>query len=369
MAQTGALRVLMVTPRYFPHMGGVENHVYQVARRLAHAGVDITVLSTDPSRQLPAQEKLAGVNVQRIHAWPAERDYYFAPDLYRVIRTGRWDIVHLQSYHTLVAPMTMHAAWQAKIPYVVTFHGGGHSSPWRNRMRATQHTLLRPLLARAERLVAVANFEVSHYSKRLRLGRERFVVIPNGCDLPSTPPATSAGPGTLILSVGRLEHYKGHQRILAALPYILPHYPDAHLRIVGEGPYRAELLAQATALGLQDRVEIGGIPATERTQMAATLSSAALVTLLSDFETHPIAALEALALKRPVLATDTSGLRELAQRKLLRAIPLNSTPQGVAAAVIEQLRNPLTPAKLDLPTWDECARELLMLYRSCIGRF
>lgn len=367
------LRILMVTPRYFPSMGGVENHVYQVTRRLAHAGVDVTVLTTDPSQALPPFEEVAGVKIQRVAAYPSQRDYYFAPDLVKTIWQGGWQLVHIQSYHTLVAPLAMLAALSARIPYIVTFHGGGHSSPLRNQMRGVQQALLRPLLARAKKLVAVANFEIDHYGSRLQLAPERFTLIPNGCDLaltePVTPEANREANGTLILSIGRLEHYKGHHRILAAMPYILPHYPDAQLRILGDGPYGAELQEQAAALGMSDRVTIGGIPSAERAKMAKTVASAQLVTLLSEYETHPIAALEALALKRPVLVANTSGLQELADQGLARAIALNSTPQAVAAAVIEQLRNPHVPASLDLPTWDDCARELLMLYRGCTGRF
>lgn len=363
------LRVLMVTPRYFPYTGGVENHVYQVARRLAHAGTDVTVLTTDPSGQLLPAEEIAGVKIQRTPAWPANRDYYFAPQILEVIRRGHWDLMHLQSYHTLVAPIAMVAAKRAHIPYLVTFHGGGSSSPFRNRARRVQQQMLRPLLVGAKRLIAVAQFEVDYYGGRLNLSHEHFTVIPNGCDLPhiSAPPRPPMG--TLIVSVGRLEQYKGHHRLIAALPYILPAYPNARLRIVGEGPAKADLLAQAATLGLADRVEIGGIPPERRLEMAETVGTADLFALLSDYETHPIAALEALSLKRPVLVADTSGLRELADRGLARSIPLQSTPQQTAAAVVQQLRNPLIPADLDLPTWDDCARELLLLYRSVTGRF
>lgn len=361
------LRILMVTPRYLPSMGGVENHVYQVARRLVQSGVDVTVLTTDPSRQLPQFEVMEGIKIRRIAAYPAQRDYYFAPELSHIIRRGQWDLVHVQSYHTLVAPLAMWAAWRAGVPYVVTFHGGGHSSALRNRMRSAQQTLLRPLLARAEKLIAVANFEIDHYGKRLQLTPERFTVIPNGCEFDHYPPvmAPTTAAGTRIVSVGRLEEYKGHQRILAAMPYLLPHYPDAHLRIVGEGPYKVALQQQVAALGLGERVEIGGIAMAERAKLAATVAGATVVTLLSDYETHPIAALEALALQRPVLVANTSGLQELAAQGLVRAIGLESTPQAVAAAVIEQIRNPLIPAKVALPTWDGCAQDLLTLYRSC----
>ncbi|MBE3558221.1 MAG: hypothetical protein IMW89_03230 [Ktedonobacteraceae bacterium] len=44
--ETSGLRLLMVTPRYFPYMGGIETHVYEVGRRLAAAGVHVTLLTT-----------------------------------------------------------------------------------------------------------------------------------------------------------------------------------------------------------------------------------------------------------------------------------------------------------------------------------
>lgn len=361
--------MLMVTPRYFPAIGGVETHVDQVARRMVRSGAEVTVLTTDRSGALPQREQREGVTIERVRAWPAERDYYFAPGIARVIERGAWDIVHCQSYHTLVAPLAMLAALRARLPYVVTFHGGGHSSRLRNAMRKPQWALLRPLLARAARLVAIARFEIALYGQQLRLPAERFAFIPNGADLPRVAPqpgAATAGP--LIASVGRLERYKGHHRAIAALPEVLRHYPAARLRIVGTGPYEEPLRRMAARLGVAGRVEIGGIPPTERHAMAALLASSALVTLLSDYETHPIAALEALALGRPVLVADTSGLGELASRGLARAVPLASTSAQVAAAIVEQLRAPLVPPPIELPTWDDCAADLLKLYHSIAGR-
>jgi len=371
LGSTGpSLRLLMVTARYLPYMGGVENHVYEVARRLARQSVEVTVLTTDPSGQLPTSEQAEGVTVRRVRAWPAKADYYFAPGIYRTITQGNWDVVHVQCYHTLVPPLAMLAALRANIPYVLTFHGGGHSSRLRNALRGAQQTLLRPLMARAERLIAVARFEIEFFGKRLQLPPERFALIPNGCDLPqvtgTASPATTDG--TLIASVGRLEYYKGHQRVIAALPHILEQRPDARLWIAGVGPYEAELRRLATRLGVADRVEIRAIPATERSRMATELSKAALVVLLSEYETHPIAVLEAISLGRPVLVADTSGLSELADQGLARAVALHSTSQQVADAVLDQLRRPHQPPSIRLPTWDECAADLLHLYQTVARR-
>lgn len=369
-AQTvSGLRILMVTARYFPYMGGTETHVYEVGRRLATAGHEVTILTTNPAGKLPATQRSDGMNIVRVRAWPANQDFYFAPGIFKIISQGEWDIVHCQGYHTLVAPLAMLAAWRAKIPYVLTFHSGGHSSRLRNMIRAAQRELLRPLLLHAARLVGVSNFEADFFAQHLRLSRERFAVIQNGAHLPELDTKPSRDDGiTWIVSVGRLERYKGHQRVIAALPQVLEECPNVYLRIAGAGPYEPELRRLVNDLGLRHKVVIGGIPAGNRREMAALLSKASLVTLLSEYEAHPVSVMEALSLGRPVLVTDTSGLKELAERGLVRSIPLASTPAQVADAILEALHNPFVPAKIDLPTWEDCVANTQKLYREVIGK-
>ena len=100
--------------------------------------------------------------------------------------------------------------------------------------------------------------------------------------------------------------------------------------------------------------------------MAEVLSQASVVALLSEYEAHPVAIMEALALHRPVLVADTSGMSELAQQGLARAIPLRSSPTEIAYAVVQQIEEPLMPpADFVLPTWDECASQIRVLYSQC----
>ncbi len=361
------LRLAVATARYFPFMGGVETHVFEVCRRLAQHDVDVTVLTADPSGQLPPEENVDGVQVRRLRAWPAQRDYYFAPGIYRAIRHGRWDLVHVQGCHTLVAPLAMLAARRAGIPYLVTFHTGGHSSRLRHALRGAQWTALAPLLRGADRLVGVSQFEAELFRRRLRLPVGRISVVPNGAELPTVEPALASGSpdAPLVVSLGRLERYKGHQRAIAALPALRERLPGARLLILGSGPYERELRKQALRLGVTDAVQIAAIPAAERGRLAATLQGASLITLLSEYEAHPVAVMEALALGRPVLVADTTGLHELAERGLARAVPLELPPAALAQAMAEQIARP-GAAPIALPTWDGCARRLLALYHDVL---
>jgi glycosyltransferase involved in cell wall biosynthesis len=358
----------MATPHFFPSLGGVETHVGEVATRMRAMGLDVTVLAADATGQLPELDEWNGVEVRRVRAWPRRGDYLFAPAINKIVSTGGWDVVHMQSYHTLVAPTVMLAARRAEVPYVLTFHGGGHSAAIRRRVRSLQLRSMRPLLAGAGRLVALTDFEIKTYGQLLRLDSSRFVRIPNGCDLPEpSAAASSSEDGTLILSVGRLERYKGHHRAIAAIPHLRERLPGVRLRIAGTGPYQPQLEAYARELGVSDVVEVRGVPPEDRAGMANLLASAELVVLLSEFETHPVAILEALALGRPTLVADGSGLSEIAARGMARAIPLESTAQRAAEAMLEELRDPMTREPVDLPTWDDCAVSLASLYDEVTG--
>jgi glycosyltransferase involved in cell wall biosynthesis len=354
------LRLLMVTPRFLPESGGVETHVYEVGRRLARAGVAVTVLTTDRSGTLAPTEQMEGISVVRVRAHPRRWGVYMAPGLGRAIARLGGDIVHVQSYHSLVAPAAMIGALRARMPYVVTFHSGGHSSALRRRLRAPQRVLLKPLLQRAAKLIAVSAFEAQAFSDGLGIARDRFEIVPNGAELPDGGDAEPV-PG-LVVSVGRLERYKGHHRVIEALPELLRSVPEGRLRIVGSGPYESALRRLAHRLGVADRVEIGPVAPTDRAAMASVLRSASVVALLSEYESHGLAALEAASTGRPVLVVGSTALQELADAGIAVAVAPDSSPSAIAAALEREIRGPMPRRPATLPSWDECAAQLLALY-------
>ncbi len=359
------LRILTVTPRSPLVQGGVERHVMEVSRRLATADAEVEVLCTEPGGPRLHEEERDGVEIRVLRAWPANRDWCVAPRLWGEIARAKPDVIHVQSYHTAVAPLAMLRALTLRVPYVVTFHGGGHSSGLRNRLRRSQRRLMRPLLKRAARLIAVARFEVEEYGRELRLPAEKFALIPNGTELAFSaagPPQRNGRP--TFATIGRLERYKGHHRVLAALPEVLRREPKARLLIVGSGPFEADLRQQATELGLGDAVEFTSVPADQPEAMAELLRSVSLVVLLSEFETHPLVALEAAAAGCRLLVADAGGLSELAADGFARAVPLDESPARVGEAVVEELALPPQEKRPPLSSWDECAEELLALYRS-----
>lgn len=307
-----------------------------------------------------------GIQVVRVPAWPRERDWYFAPGIFRLIQDSGADIIHCQGYHTFVAPLAMGAALNARIPYLLSFHSGGHSSSLRHRTRRVHWEMLRPLLIRADRLIAVSKFEAELFQSSLRLPASLVAVVPNGANIELDSDQVAHADPDLILSVGRLEAYKGHQRVLRALPHVIARRPRTRLIILGSGPLHGELTRLAAELGCRERVEIVSFPSNQRRDIARLVKTAGLVVFFSEYEAHSVAAIEALFLGRPVLVVDSTGLHELVQRGLALGVPVDADSSAIGDAMLAQLESPFVPPQVDLPTWENCAAELLDIYSSIL---
>jgi glycosyltransferase involved in cell wall biosynthesis len=357
---------MFTTPRYLPDQGGTEIHTHEVAKRLGADAADVTVVTAALRAPYTRTSCDGPVRVVRVRAWPRERDFYFAPGLLRAVRNGDVDLVHCQGYHTLFAPMAMLAALTAHVPYVLTLHSGGHSSYLRRALRPLQSWLLRPLIVRADGLVAMTRFEADLFARRLRMPRSRFVVIPSGVELPADEPQTMRAPTSpLVLSLGRVESYKGHHRVIEALPAINRARPGVRLRVVGSGPFEPELRRLAGQLGIADLVEIASVPADRRHELADLLRGANVVATLSEYESLGLSAYEALALGRPLVVSDSTALGELTAHVNVRAVARSADAEQIAAAILELLdAPPSVPPKL--PSWDDCAGALLELYEDLL---
>lgn len=363
-------RVLFVVHRFWPETGGIETHVYEVGRRLVQAGMDVTVLTTDRSRTLPTTETAAGMTVRRVPSYPRSRDYYLAPGLARAIGRDSWDIVHVQGIHSLVPPLAIAAASRRHLRTVVTLHTGGHSSRLRTAARRGQWLAVAPLVRRADAIIGVSRFEANMFAALPGVDPTKVHVIRNGGALP--PPAAPAtvepSQQPRILSIGRLERYKGHHRLIEAMPHLLERRPNASALILGSGPMEHELTSLAKRLGVADRVSIRHIPGTDRVGLAAEIAAADLVVMLSDYESHPVAVMEALTLGRPVLVVRAAGAAELADEGWCASVAPGATAAQTARAIEQQLDSHAPPPDgVLLPTWDECAQELQQVYRGVLA--
>jgi glycosyltransferase involved in cell wall biosynthesis len=131
--------------------------------------------------------------------------------------------------------------------------------------------------------------------------------------------AMGIAPGTVAIgTITRLMPSKGNQYLVDAAPKILARHPAARFFVVGEGELQGELEARATALGLGDRFVFSGFAR----DVAAALSAFDIVVFPSLWEGTPLTVFEALAMGKPIVATDADGLLDvLTDRKDALIVP------------------------------------------------
>ena len=153
----------------------------------------------------------------------------------------------------------------------------------------------------------VRTYVADHYAAP----RERMHVIYNAIDTQRFHPATVAAPAATtlgpIVTAGRLVAQKNHDLFLRAAQQLTREIPGLRFVIIGDGPLRGALTAQAAQLGIADQVVFAG----ERSDVDELLRGASLFWLTSRWEGLPNVVLEALASGVPVVATDVGGTREL----------------------------------------------------------
>lgn len=362
LVRTRPIRVLVVAARFLPDLGGTETHIHEITRRLARRGdLDITLLTTDRSGTRSSREEVDGFTVLRCRAYPQHRDYYFAPSIYRQLLSESYDLVHCQGIHTAVPILAMIAARHRRIPYMVTLHTGGHSSGLRRRFRNIHWRALGPLLRRAAVIVAVSQFEQLLFQKTCSIEAARFKIIQNGGDLPAITERAEVIRGCIVSS-GRLERYKGHQRVIEAMPIVQRSIPGATLRILGSGPHEGQLRSLIGTLGLERSVAIEYIAPEDRERMAQSLRTAAVVAAMSEYEAHPVAVLEALTLGIPTVGLNATGIADLVEEGLVRGVPRDASPAAIAEALVAALKDERENVSTMLPTWDSAAVDLARIY-------
>ncbi|MBK6414304.1 glycosyltransferase [Sphingopyxis sp.] len=112
-----------------------------------------------------------------------------------------------------------------------------------------------------------------------------------------------------IICVGRLSPEKGHFGLLEALAEIASHGAEFELIIVGDGPTEPSIKHRASQLGLLERIRFAG--ALPEFETLAEISAADVLVLPSLMEGLPVVLIEAMALHRPVLASQVAGIPEL----------------------------------------------------------
>ena len=123
------MNILQVVARYYPNIGGLEEHVRNISECLSIDNL-VTVATTDPKGNLPREETINRVIVKRFKSWAPYETYYFSNQLSKYLskQESLFDVVHAHGYHSIVP---FYASQSKKLTqgffFTAHYHGSGHT--------------------------------------------------------------------------------------------------------------------------------------------------------------------------------------------------------------------------------------------------
>ena len=336
----------MVTDTYYPYIGGIPDHIHFLSTELRRRGHTVKILTSsfggktlDVLDRVPDEEHVFRVGrglIIRSNKSFARIPTAWRP-AYQVARffdDGRFDVVHI---HGTLAPSLPIVSLRASHSVnVFTFHADFE----RSLGYAVLKPLIKPYFSMIHGLVAV--------SERAMLSTGRYFpgpyrIIHNGVDVETFRPDVEPIPELAnrrpkVLFLGRFEPRKGLKYLLMALPEIVRQVPDVQLVVVGAG-----LLGYSYKRYLDKEVAehvhwAGLVPNEDRPRYYAACDVYCSPAIGN--ESFGIVLLEAMAVKRPVVASAIDGYRKVisdGEDGLL--VPPRDTG-AIAGAVVRLLRDP-----------------------------
>lgn len=313
------MNVVLFASAFHPHVGGVEEHVRQLAHQLLARGSKVAVVTNCWPRSLAPREVFQGIPVLRLplrtpeRCWKSKLTYAatHALVLRRVTHLVRKFGMAVAHVHCISgnAHYAHLAARRLGVPLVITSHG--EQAMYRGRTYLDSPFMQR-VLENVTRDAAAITGCSSSALRDLAASTGTAIpdgrVISNGVNLDEFqrhPPLPRSRP--FVLGLGRLIPKKGFDVLIKA--FARAALPTHDLVLAGDGPERPALEVLARQEGVGERVTFPGT--TDRATTVGLFKSCDYFVLPSRIEPQGIVNLEAMAAGKAIIASHVDGVPDL----------------------------------------------------------
>ncbi len=364
------LRIALVTEYYYPHLGGICEHVHFFAREARRYGhqVDIITSNIRGARHEPHVIRIG--KSQSVYANGSQARFTWGlelrKDLRRVFSLGQYDIVHVHSPLSPVLPVL--AIEEADCPVVGTFHTYFD----RSMGYALGKRYFQKKLDSLHAAIAVS------HSTTVALNRyfeANWTIIPNGIDTdvfhPHVPrPAGVRADVPVILFLGRFDPRNGLTTLIESFQKVRGRNREAQLVVVGDGPLRSHYYRAAG--GDRDITFVGAV-LRDRPGYYAHSAMYACPTTKASFG---ITLLESMACETPVVCSDIYGFRDVVKHEREALMVHCGDRDALADALVRLLDDETLRARLGKRgrqeaqqySWQNVTEAVLDIYTAVLER-
>ena len=377
------MRVVMLSNSFPPEIGGIQEHVSNLAQTLARQGHQLKIVTVRRNKSERVRDTFAGLDVTRVPQLNLPRTLttqYLAITTALLIAMrlrGQADVVH---YHTFWPDAFTAFVVNKFVPTIYTAHESRFLlMAEQPRSRRWLKLALRPFQG-----ILAPSTELLEVTRQLGVSPEKSAFIANAVDASKFRPGLNgetvrARYGVpmdhcLILCPRRLVPKNGLEFLIESLPSIRRSSRAVSVLIAGDGPERERLEARVRELGLQDSVIFAG--SQDNNDLPEFYGAADIVAIPSLKEATSIAGLEAMASACAVVATNVGGVPEIIEDGVSGLLVSPRNPEALAQAITPLIETPELRTQLGLAararveqkfTWEQVASETTRAYERAIA--
>lgn len=355
------MKVCIVTAYYHPVRGGVTTYVSNLAKALRkNQNIKVDIIT----RFGESSSDVCAINRNK---------FFFVVNAFFVLLQKKPEVLHSQGSWYILLPCVMYKIFHPKVTVVYTFH----TDPIK-KLSGLKKRIFEWMLNRCDTLIFVSNFLRDKISQSMRL-HSKMRVIHAGVSVREVDDKKIRefkgkfgleDNAPIITFVGGLVwemKVAGVKRLIEAFKIVGDHYPSARLLIVGGGMYQRELEKLAENLGIRKKIVFTGFLEDVFTPLAIT----DIYAHISLQEGLPIAVLEAMAMKKPIIASPTGGIPELVINGKTGLL-VETNPKSIADAIIDLYENKVKAEELiqnayaevtEKYSWEKIANRVLEVYK------
>jgi glycosyltransferase involved in cell wall biosynthesis len=339
------ISILQTPPRFYPYIGGTENHVYHLSKELIKDGYAVKVICANEPKS--TNKKIEGISIERL-AYPFKvTNTTITPYLPISILKSKFDILHTHMPTPWSSDVSILFAKIMKKKSIITIHNDMDKSSFISKLvtKIYLYTFYKLSLALVDKIIIInPNWETSFTATRniLKNYKQKISVIPNGIDLSlfkKTRKDTRNKNKLLFVSLlDKYHSFKGIDYLLEAVKIAKNSISDIDLDIIGEGELKEYYQKKSKKLHIQNNVHFIG--EVKHTDLVSHYNNASLFILPStEIEGFGIVLLEAMACALPVIATDIVGTSKDIKKYNAGIIVKPKDAQLLANAILELLKN------------------------------
>ncbi|CDJ63731.1 phosphatidylinositolglycan class A protein, putative [Eimeria necatrix] len=371
------LCICMVSDFFFPSLGGVEMHIYELSVRLARKGFKVVVVThaidgRHGIRYLTEGIKVYYLPITCFHDRSTLVTFFTTLPLIRtVLIREKVDIVHGHQTTSTLAHESMFHARHLGYRVVYTDHS---MFSFADAACIHMNKIFKFFLTHCDHCICVSHTHKENLVLRGALNPHQIAVINNAVDVPAYVPDLSKRPpppAINILILSRLSYRKGIDLLVDIIPAVCAKYPNVTFIIGGDGPKRIILEEMREKHRIHDRVEmLGAIP---HGQACSFLQRGQIFLNASLTESFCIAIVEAAACGLVVVSTDVGGIPEVLPPDMVRLASPN--PAALTLQLEEAIRqvergdvdpHALHQRVLEMYSWEDVADRVEQVYFSAL---